>query len=182
MGVTSLSVFLLLIDGIFLRVKKFLTRFLYFLIPLILVSITLEISIRNIDSYYKQKIEGLISKSDSIEVLILGSSYASLGIDPTQLDLFAYNMAFGSQTLYFDKRITTKHLGKLRNLRYVLISVDYHSLYYTHNEDRDLYYHFYYGIDYRTNIYFADDVSRFLFGFKPESVFKQLTTSVNELN
>lgn len=161
--------------------KRFLTRILYFLIPLLLVAVSLEISIRNIDSYYKQKIDGLLEYSDSIEILILGSSHAAEGISPNVFDLFAYNMAFGSQTLYFDERITVKHLEKLSKLKYVLISVDYQSLYYTHNQDRDIFYHFYYGIDYEDNTYFASDISRFFFGFKPETAIKQLTSTVDKL-
>ena len=51
--------------------KKYISRTFFFLIPLFIVAAVLEISIRNLDSYYKQKISGLQQNADSIEVLIL---------------------------------------------------------------------------------------------------------------
>jgi len=148
--------------------RLFAKKILFFLLPLLVVSAFLEYQVRKSKSYYSQKINGLIHNLDSINILILGSSYAANGIDPSQFDLYGYNMAFGSQTLYYDSKIIEHYLPKLVNLKYVFISIDYQSLYYPYNASRKLYYHYYYNMDYLDDFYLFEDISRFFFGFRPK--------------
>ena len=163
--------------------KSFVKRLLLFMIPLIVVGALCEYKIRTVGSYYKQKMNGLVKQADSIEVLVLGSSHAAEGIDPGQFDFNAYNMAFGSQTLFYDERITVDHLDEFNHLKYVLISVDYHSLYYPHNDSRDLFYHYYYDIDYHDDKhYILVDISYFFFGFKPEMSMELLSNKMEQLD
>jgi len=142
--------------------RLFLKNSLFFIVPILISFFIIELLTRNSNSIYKHKWEGFIAEAENIEVLILGNSHAADGIDPTQFDLKAYNMAFGSQSLYFDEAITMKNLNKMKNLKYVLISVDYHTLYSDHNELRDIYYHYYYGIDYKDTNYWKEDISMLL--------------------
>lgn len=161
--------------------KLFLKRTFIFFIPFFLVSVFLEYKTRTVDSYYKQKIEGLTKHADEIEVLILGSSHAAEGIDPNQFDLPAYNMAFGSQTLYFDKRIVLKYQDQLPNLKYVVLCIDYQSLYYLHNPSRDIFYHYFYDIDYGDKHYLKEDISFFYFGYEPNDAIKQMLANIEKL-
>ena len=139
--------------------RKFIKNFLLFLLPILATFFILELLVRKSNSLYREKWEGYISKSDSINILVLGNSHAMNAIDPREFDLFAYNMAFASQSLYYDKEITLKNIDNMPNLKYVLISVDYHSFHAKHNEARDIFYHYYYGIDYGNKKYFFEDVS-----------------------
>ncbi|KAA5825599.1 hypothetical protein FPF71_06740 [Algibacter amylolyticus] len=147
--------------------KQFIKGLFFFIFPILALFIILEILVRDSNSLYKEKWKEYTAKADSIEILVLGNSHAMNGIDPREFDLFTYNMAFGSQTIYFDKAITLKQIKKMPNLKYVLVSIDYHSLYYTHNKARDIFYHYYYKIDYNKKNYFIEDLSWvYALGFK----------------
>lgn len=79
-------------------------------------------------------------------------------------------MAQGHQPIYYDLKIVEKHLDKMTNLKYVLISVDYHSLFYQHYEPRDIYYHYYFDIDYRNKSFIKEDISWSLFGLDKSTI------------
>jgi hypothetical protein len=105
-------------------------------------------------------------KSD-VEVLVLGNSHATYAIDPSNIDSFTtYNLANVSQQIYFDKRLTKKAIAEgVDNLRYVMISVDYHSLFTSSQGERDTWSFYYNGIKYKDHNYFMSQVSPFLFGY-----------------
>lgn len=150
--------------------RSFLIRTFYFLIPLFLIWFSAELVFRNIPSYWKNKNSAFELKKEQIEVLILGNSHAQNGINPNNLDYNSFNMAQGYQSIYFDLKIVEKHLDKMANLKYVLISVDYHSLFYTHYEPRDIYYHYYFDIDYRNKAFIKEDISWSLFGLDKSTI------------
>lgn len=52
------------------------------------------------------------------------------------------------ESLYFDIEIIKKDLAKMTDLKYVLICLDYHSLYFTREPLRDFLYSYYYDIKY----------------------------------
>ena len=123
---------------------------LFFLLPLILFWILAEIYLRNIATTYDKKLEGLMEKADSVKVLVLGNSHACFGVAPSRFDYQTYNMAQLNQSLYFDKRIALKYLDTLRSLKFVLISIDYHSLYFSSQSIRDVWSYYTYGIEYKS--------------------------------
>jgi len=128
--------------------KRFLLKTIYFSLPILICLLPSEYLLNNYNTVMKQKADFLSSKAQLIEVLILGNSHSGDGVDPTQFDLFAFNAAQGSQSLYYDIEITKKHIDKLSNLKYVLISIDYHSLYFEYSSTRAFMYSKYYDIDY----------------------------------
>lgn len=65
--------------------KKFLKYLLYFALPIVVVIIGFEIYLRQIDTSYTEKEKGILQNPKKIEVLILGNSRATLGIDPINL-------------------------------------------------------------------------------------------------
>lgn len=147
--------------------KLFIKKFSVFLLPVVLVFIILELLVRDSNSLYKAKWDGFITKADSIKVLVLGNSHALNGINPNEFDLFTYNMAFAAQSFYFDKKIVLKNMKNMNNLKYVLISIDYHTFYFPHSTGRDKFYHYYYNINYKDNNYTKEDISRvYTLGFK----------------
>jgi hypothetical protein len=131
--------------------NKLLRKLTLFLVPIILVGFFIEIYLRKTKNCYELKANQMLENASKINVLILGNSHATYGVDPNQFDFFAFNAAQVSQSIYFDKRITLKYLDKLKNLKYVLISLDYHSLYFSSQDIRNDWSYYGYGINYKNN-------------------------------
>ncbi len=158
--------------------RKFLINICFFFIPVLLL---LEIRARNFDGQYAQKARGLETLADSIELLIVGNSHPNDNISPQEFDLFAYNAAFGSQSLYFDKRITLNYLEQLPKLRFVLISIEFSSFYRLHRSSRDKFYHYYYGVDFEGQSFLKEDISYFFFGYMPKYAIQHMFEPEEEL-
>lgn len=149
--------------------NKFIYNILIFLaIPVCLIILPLDIFLRNQNSIYKEKYSGALKQKDSIQVLVLGNSHASCGVDPKAFDLVTYNMANLYQSLYFDKRIALSLLPHLMRAKYVLISVDYHSFYYSSQKGRDKWSYYGNGIKYKNSSYVLANISPTLFGYTPK--------------
>ena len=154
--------------------RNFLYRIFLFFIPVIIIIIGCEIYVRNMPSQYRQKRDQLIANADSIEVLILGSSHTMDGVDPNQFTLYAHNLAFGSQTIYFDRKLAEKYVPILPRLKYVLLALDYNSLYGEHEENRDFFYKYYYGINYKDRKFYKESFLQSFFVYTPEQTLSLL--------
>lgn len=144
--------------------KKFIKRFLLFALPLIFILLVFELFLRKMDTSYKVKREQISSSGGEAEVLIVGNSHAAR-LDPREFSLNAFNLAQVNQSLYFDRRITTKYLDQFKKLKYVLISVDFHSLYFSDEGDRNIWSYYGYGINYKHSLPIPEKVS-YLAGYK----------------
>ncbi|HVW59436.1 MAG TPA: hypothetical protein VHC48_05360 [Puia sp.] len=144
--------------------KKFVKRFLLFAFPLILILFAFELFLRKMDTSYKVKREQIGASGREAEVLIVGNSHAAR-LDPREFTLDAFNLAQVNQSLYFDRRITTKYIDQFKKLKYVLISVDFHSLYFSDEGERNVWSYYGYGIDYKNSLPFTEKVS-YLAGYK----------------
>lgn len=129
----------------------------------------------------KQKQSYLSEQCDSIELLILGTSHAGAGLNPTLFKLNAFNAANGSQSLYYDIEITKKYLNRMNQLKYVLISIDYHSLYFTHEPNRDFMYDYYYGIDYKNKSSNKNILSILIQGYGLKNGISMITKQPSKL-
>lgn len=148
--------------------RNFITKVLLFIaLPLILILIS-DFTLRNQNSLYKEKYEGAKQAKDSIEIIILGTSQATYGIDPREFDLYAYNLANLAQSIYFDKRITLSLLPDLPKLKYVFISIGYHSFAFSSQFNRDFWSYYGNGIKYKDTNYFFANLSPTLFGYTPK--------------
>jgi len=145
--------------------RLFFKRFLFFLIPILLMLGLAELYLRHVPTSYNIKEAQLTANSWNIELLILGNSHATYGLDPRLFSLSAFNIASVNQSLYFDKRITLKYIDELPKLKYVLISVDYHSLYFSDEGYRDTWSYYGYGINYKDSLSIATRLS-YLYGYK----------------
>ncbi len=151
--------------------KKFIiSLFLFSLVPIILILLTDYYLVQKDPFFYKRKYENAIEQSDSIKIIALGNSHALNAINPKAFNLYTYNLANANQSLYFDKRITLALLDKMQNLSFVLISIDYHSLYFSSQGVRDVWSHYGHGIKYEDNSYFYERISPTLFGYSPKVV------------
>ena len=126
--------------------RRFLTKVLLFVAPVILFFLILEVFLQTMGNSYRIKDEQLKQCKDSVQLLILGNSHATYGLDPAQFSIPAFNLAQVSQSLYYDRRITSKYLSGMKSLHYVLISVDFHSLYFSDEGYRNLWTYYGYGV------------------------------------
>lgn len=154
----------------------FLKRLFGFMVlPFILIIMT-DGYLRNKNSLYKEKFQGSIQDKEKIEVAILGNSHANYGVDPEAFDKYAFNLANVNQSIYFDKRILLSQLSDYKNLKFVLISADFHSLYFSSQGVRDVWSYYDTGVRYKNKQYILEEISPSLFGYTPKiiiSLFKR---------
>ncbi|HXD78040.1 MAG TPA: SGNH/GDSL hydrolase family protein [Puia sp.] len=145
--------------------RPFLVKCLFFLVPVLVTFGLVELFLRSVPTSYKIKDRQLAADASNVRLLILGNSHATYGLNPCDFSVDAFNIASVNQSLYFDKRITLKYLDRLTNLKYVLISVDYHSLYFSDEGVRDLWSYYGYGINYKDSLP-AGARDCYLYGYK----------------
>ena len=159
--------------------KSFFKKILFFILPLFVVAIMMDLYLVNMNSLYKEKASGLLDHANEIEILILGNSHATYGVDPSGFSTFAFNIANVGQSIYFDKELTLQNLNKLKKLKYVLISLDYHSLYFSRQRgERNIWSYYGNGIKYPTDNYKKADISPFLFGYDPKVSFSLVKKNI----
>lgn len=149
--------------------KRFLRDTLLFLLLPIVVVLLFDLYLRNIETQYSAKYDGLMKMKTRAEVLFVGNSHAHYAINPLQMPRFkAYNLAMVSQQLYFDKRLTMKAINEgVKNLRYLFISVDYHTLSTSSQDERNAWSFYANGIRYKDQDYTKAILSPFIWGYTP---------------
>jgi hypothetical protein len=158
--------------------KKFIQYLIYFALPIVLVIVAFEIYLRQIDTTYTEKEKGILQHQKKIEVLILGNSRPTLGVNPNLFELYAYNLANVAQPLYYDKRIALKYVDQLSNLKYVFITVDCGSLNYSRMDSREIWSYYGNGIEYKNEMAFFPKYS-YLNGYSVSIALKLLKNDVS---
>ena len=109
--------------------KKFILNILVFIIPIISVLIITEYALRKIPNDYSYKNEYLKNNASKIETLFLGSSHTYYGINPAYFSGNSFNASHISQSIDLDYKLLNKYSGKFNNLEYIVIPIDYFSLF-----------------------------------------------------
>ena len=107
---------------------RFVIRASFFLIPLLVLVGYFEFRLNEVTNSFNFKRRHLEDQLDSIQLLVLGSSQATYGIDPDYFSVRAYNLSNPSQSIYYDTRLTLSYLSRLPQLEYVVIPISYFSL------------------------------------------------------
>lgn len=115
--------------------KYFFNKSSFFLIPILLVWMSLEIFYRTTPNNYSVKARDVQKHYESCEVLILGNSHAYYGLNPEFFQIPTYNFANISQNLYFDKLLFDKHIHNFKKLKWVILNIEYTTL--SHTDDID---------------------------------------------
>ena len=102
----------------------------------------LEWVAESIPNSYTYKRDYMEQQGGEIKTLILGSSNAYDGLNPSVLPN-AFNLANSSQTLEDDYRLLAKYIDSMDSLRTVIIGLGYHSLAATTEDNRRTYYTIY---------------------------------------
>ncbi|MDR6940525.1 hypothetical protein [Mucilaginibacter pocheonensis] len=109
--------------------KRFIIQVLLFLSPVIVLAVLMEALLRNIPNDYQYKCDYLNRNSNKIDVLILGSSHAYYGINPQLMTHKSFNAAYVAQSLFYDWQIIKKYDKNWHHLKFIILPVDYFSLY-----------------------------------------------------
>lgn len=110
--------------------KKYLTEIgLYFLLPLVLIGGVSEYSLRKLPNDYAYKNQWLTQNSQEVEVLALGASSVLFDINPLYFNKRSFNAAHVSQSLKYDHMIFEKFIDNMPSLEYVIMSIDYWSVF-----------------------------------------------------
>jgi hypothetical protein len=108
--------------------KKFLKHTVAFLIPVLVIMISMELALRYIPNDYELKDTQIELKKESVKTLILGSSHSLYGLNPEYFSEEAYNLAHVSQTIDLDYLLLKKYIKKLPKLKTVVIRLSYTTL------------------------------------------------------
>ena len=122
--------------------KRFIRKILIYTLPIVLVAVGLEIYVESIPNSYTYKRSYVEQHAAEIKTLILGSSYAYDGIDPSVLDT-AFNLANSSQCFEDDYRLLQRYIVYLDSLERVILPISYSSLQMVSSSNRRVYYTIY---------------------------------------
>lgn len=125
--------------------KRFLRHIAWIVLPVIAVAIGLEIAVEAIPNSYAYKRDYMEAHGSTVKTLILGSSNAYDGLNPSVLPA-AFNLANSSQTIEDDKRLLEKYIAGMDSLETVIVGLGYHSLGEAQETHRRTYYTIYMDI------------------------------------
>ena len=109
--------------------NKFIQKSLLFCAPVLVFMLIMELLLRNIPNDYSYKKNYLDQHSNEIETLFLGSSHAYRAINPKFIHSNGFNAAHIAQSLDYDIEILKKYEKQMDKLKYIVIPIDYFSLY-----------------------------------------------------
>lgn len=109
--------------------KHFLLKILFFVVPLILLLIGIEVFSRKTPNAYRFKNEWMDKNAHSVEGLIFGSSHSFYGINPQYMKGKCFNLANVSQTLFYDDYILSEYIDKCPKLSFIILPISSFSLY-----------------------------------------------------
>ena len=109
--------------------STFLRKIFLFVGPLVIISILIEIKLRSIPNDYSFKYDYLRNHSQQVEVLVLGSSHSYRGIDPSQMSFTAFNASHIGQSIDLDYRILKEFIPNMSELKYIILPIDYFTLF-----------------------------------------------------
>lgn len=121
-----------------------------------------------IPNSYTYKRDYMEQHSVQIQTLLLGSSNAYDGLNPSVLPN-AFNLANSSQTLEDDYRLLAKYIDSMDSLQTVIVGLGYHSLGATTEDNRRTYYTIY------MDLYSRWPLSKYSFEvFNPQLLLKKI--------
>jgi len=109
--------------------KNFVKRLWIYIIILIVIFISIELSYSWIPNDYSFKAKILAENAEQIETLILGNSHAYYGLNPLVFgETSTFNLDHVSQSIDLDKFLVESYLDKM-DLKTIIIPLSYFSLY-----------------------------------------------------
>ncbi|TYB76870.1 hypothetical protein [Bizionia myxarmorum] len=125
--------------------KQFLKYTLLFLLPVLVIILLVEIFYRSVPNNYTYKHELIESQKETVETLIFGDSHTFYGLNPKYFSSKTLNMANVSQTLYFDKLLFEKYISEMKNLKHIIIPLEYTTMSQVDNTQEDIWRKYFYA-------------------------------------
>ncbi len=125
--------------------QNFLKKILFYLLPILVLSILSELLVEQIPNSYTYKRQYMEQHASSLRTLISGSSIAYDGIDASVLP-HAFNLANSSQCFEDDYRLLAKYIPMMDSLQSVVLPMSYSSLQMVSSSNRRVYYTIYMDI------------------------------------
>ncbi len=158
--------------------KSFIYKVFWYLCPFLILGVTFEYSLRQLDNTYKFKSEYLNTNANDVELLILGSSHAYYDVNPEYFDSKAFNAGAVSQSFDLDLKILNKYKEELVNLRTIVLPVSYFTFYGKLKESPEKWrikdYVLYYNLDIASTL--KDNFE--ILSIKPKNNLKKLNSSI----
>lgn len=137
-------------------IRRFIKYFSLFALPILILAVAAELFLRSIPNPYKLKAQWMTDNSDSVEIVILGTSRAYYGIDPKCFSHKAFNLANISQRPDYDLFLMQKYVIPCKNIKTVIMPTFYeqfleHPFEETVEWPRATYYKLYMGCDYHSD-------------------------------
>ena len=153
--------------------KKYLTEIvLYFLLPLVLMGVVAEYSLRKIPNDYAFKNHWLTQNSKDVQVFALGASTVLYDIDPQYLNKKGFNAAHLSQSLKYDHFIFNKFIDQMPSLEYVIMGIEYWSPFLDMGNSPEWWRVKFYNIHYGGNFYKREGKYNYELYFRNVETFK----------
>ena len=114
--------------------NKLFKNITWLIAPFLCILVFAEFRLRNITTMYENKKAEFERLLPEIDILVIGNSHAENGIATALLSPHAYNLAMSSQSLFYNEKILAKYLPRMKQLKELMITVDYHSLYFIDQE------------------------------------------------
>jgi len=108
--------------------KRFILKTLLLLLPIAILAASMEYLLQHIPKDYIYKKNYLDKHSGEIQILILGASDAYYGINPDYFSQNTFNACHVSQSLDLDYEIFKKYQNNFTDLKVIIISVSYSTL------------------------------------------------------
>ena len=105
--------------------KKFLKSLLIFILPIVIIAVVAEFSVRHIPTSFRYKNEWMRENGKDVEMLILGHSHAYNDINPDLFKVKAFSLANHGQMLDMDCFLFHKFISDCPNLKYVVVPISY---------------------------------------------------------
>ena len=99
--------------------------------PIFIFGWVTESLLRHIPNDYAYKKAYLDENAANLDILFLGNSHAFYGINPGFLTSNSFNASHPSQTLKYDFEILDKYKNDFQKLKYIVVSLDYFTLFTT---------------------------------------------------
>jgi RNase H-fold protein (predicted Holliday junction resolvase) len=107
---------------------RFLVKLLIVCFPALLLIFYLEFRLSRMDTHYYTKSVAMEKQLGEIEILSLGSSNGYYGIDPAYFSHVGYNLAFNSQSPYYDYQLLAKYIDRMPKLKVVILPAIFYTL------------------------------------------------------
>ena len=156
--------------------KRFFINISIFILFLLIFAIGIEFVVRDVPNSYQYKLTLIEKQKKDVEILILGSSLAYNGINPSFFDKKTLNMALGGQGITIDAFLVNRYLHQMPDLEAIILPVDYQTLFMPDafgSPDRLMYYRIYYKFE--PNYFSLDNYEI----FHRESARKKLETMLS---